>query len=223
MLSMSSLQTINRPNFLGDVNAKEDHVVSSPSSSRTPTMPRSSHSSIRSVDVKSRHRLPQWMVDMPVKDQKRLNGVWLQVMGETEMPDDKHTVMETVAKFEAQSASASHQRRPVPRRVAPPPPTVDVLRRAAELEDELRRNDDVCLRTKETKELSSVASDSASLKTVQSAGSTPNEKVVFIFQVSIHFSFRSLFQFDSTAVKRPVPKPRRKVRESQCSMFICLD
>ncbi|KAL6726677.1 hypothetical protein Aduo_008622 [Ancylostoma duodenale] len=177
--------TINRPNVLEDMNTNQDHVVASPSSSRTPTMSRSTNSSVRNVDAKSRQRLPQWMIDMPAKDQKRLNVVWLQVMGETEMPDDRRTVMETVAKFEAQSGCVSPQSRPVPRRVAPPPPTGHILKRAEELNEEIRKNDGIAFPSMKER-------SSADLKTAQSA------------------EFTSIGKLDSPGMARPVPKPRKK-------------
>ncbi|RCN44195.1 hypothetical protein ANCCAN_09828 [Ancylostoma caninum] len=135
------------------------------------------------------------MIDMPVKDQKRLNIVWLEVMGETEMPDDRRTVMETVAKFETQSGCASLQGRPVPRRVAPPPPTGHILKRAAELDEDIRRNDRIA--SPKSKERSTGSADSAVLKAAQSAESTPVEKL------------------DSPSTARPIPKPRKKVSELQ--------
>ncbi|EYC03437.1 hypothetical protein Y032_0094g2757 [Ancylostoma ceylanicum] len=197
--------SISRPNVLGDMNTNLDHIVTSPSSSRTPTMTPSSHSSPRNVGDKARRRLPQWMIDMPVKDQKRLNGVWLAVMGETEMPDDRRTVMETVAKFEAQGGCVSPQRHPVPRRIAPPPPTGHILKRAEELNEGIRRSEGIA---SPCKEQGSSSSHSAVLETVQSAASTPSEKI------------------NSPAMERPIPKPRKKKSvdkpKEECIETVCI-
>lgn len=64
------------------------------------------------------------MTELPEEERNRISTLWVEATGESEVPDDRCRVKETVAMYEGRLKKGAPPRPPPPsRRRAPPPPT----------------------------------------------------------------------------------------------------
>ncbi|WKY02601.1 hypothetical protein Q1695_016122 [Nippostrongylus brasiliensis] len=128
---------IERPNMLGaEMRIGLDDAIPLPSTIST-TRPTSTTTSSTRTSDGSQVVCPggtHWMTELPLEEQKRISAVWRRVTGEIEVPNDRNSVKEIIARFEAgqkktDSTKVTSQKKgppprpPPPRRSAPAAPT----------------------------------------------------------------------------------------------------
>ncbi|KAK6743442.1 hypothetical protein RB195_010602 [Necator americanus] len=162
---------------------KQNRSPKSPSSSTDGNFPK--------VHLEMEQQQPLWMLNLTMKEQKRLRELWLRSMGNEKLPHDKQTIMELIPRFEAYGGHVSPSDQVVLsekprniRRVAPPPPSNCSNQLNPDCNEET-----ICLHIQKQHS--------------EDTGEGEPEAATDI---------KSTEKLDSSALTLPVPKPRQKKR-----------
>ncbi|ETN70634.1 hypothetical protein NECAME_14631 [Necator americanus] len=188
----SPKSVVDQPVASAEINVYLDHAIPTSSSSSTPIQPSSStDGNFPKVHLEMEQQQPLWMLNLTMKEQKRLRELWLRSMGNEKLPHDKQTIMELIPRFEAYGGHVSPSDQVVLsekprniRRVAPPPPSNCSNQLNPDCNEET-----ICLHIQKQHS--------------EDTGEGEPEAATDI---------KSTEKLDSSALTLPVPKPRQKKR-----------